>query len=48
MRDEAFLDSLNTMISSIPTKSMRRLSNELKVDPEIVRTPVHDVLGMES
>ena len=47
-RDDAFLECLESKINADPTKSMLRLSKELKIDPKTIRTAVHEDLGMKS
>ena len=46
--DDALLECQESKINADSTKSMLRLSKELKVDPKTVRTAVHEDLGMKS
>ncbi len=43
-----FIDVLKTKIAKDPTTSIRKKAAELKVDPETVRTALHDDLSLKS
>ena len=47
-RDTAFLETLKAKIASDPTKAMRKVSKELKVDPKTIRNAVKKDLGLRS